>query len=218
LERRVMLAASFPPPALAGTYDGGWDLATESKAGSVASTLDGKTYPPGAFANYSLEIDGQQGVIPLLSVSYGDSAPGVGDPAVSELSLTAPHGKYSTGMLEAVGLRRKAGPMTVHEKDAQGREHRLWILEDATLTNFSVGGSTGGSTPVTSFSLDFKKITLETIDYTSGGMALPPRMVSFTTSGTGYTGTGTDFGGVTFAAGSEPAQLLDLGTGQVAIV
>jgi type VI protein secretion system component Hcp len=218
LERRVLLAASFPAPAVAGTFDGGWDLVADAKAGELPSTLDGKTYPPGSFATYSLEIDGQTGVIPLESVSFGDSAAPGASAVVSDIIVTAPRGKYSTGMLEAVGVGAGAVTMTIHQKDAMGRDRRLWIMDEVLFSSFTVGDSAGDSSPPsTSFALNFTKITLKTIDYTAGGMALPPRSVVYDRGQGNHTSTGIDFGGEVFSSRNEPEQLLDLGTGQVAI-
>jgi type VI protein secretion system component Hcp len=187
-------------------------------AGDVPSTLDGRTFPAGSVPTYSLELDGEKGAIPLLSVAYGDSLSPGQKPDMSDITLTLEQGKYSTGLLEAVGVKKAPELMTIHEKDARGRDRRLWILENASVSGFSVGGARGSSSPpTTSISLDFPKITLETIDYTPAGMALPPRSVSYEETTTGFKGTGTDFGGVIFPKGDVPAQLLDLGSGQMAV-
>lgn len=217
LERRVLLAGgTFPSPAFLGAFDGGWNFVTNKPAGNLPSSLDGRNYPVGAVPQYTLEFDGASGRIPLLNISFGETLDPAKMPQFSDFTISVLQGRYSTGLLEYVADRGDFDQVTVHGFDGSGRETRRWVLETATLSSYATSDAAGDGSPAfDSFSVHFKKITAQTIAYDAHGNASPPRTVDYNIQ----TGDhhGVDFGQATFPPGSQPEQLLDLGSGQVAI-
>jgi type VI protein secretion system component Hcp len=217
LERRVLLAGgSFPSPAFLGAFDGGWNFLTNQPAGNLPSSLDGRNYPAGAIPQYTLEFDGASGQIPLLNVSFGETLTPAKMPQFSDFSISVLQGRYSTGLLEAVASKQTIAQVTIHGNDASGRETRRWTLEIAKLSSYTSSDAAGDSSPAfESFSIHFKRITAQTFAYDAHGIALPPRTVDYDTQTGDH--DSVDFGHATFPPAGQPEQLLDLGSGQVAI-
>jgi type VI protein secretion system component Hcp len=210
----LLAGSPFPPPALLGTFDGGWDSTIPAEIGAHPS-FDGKIFGPGVHPRYTLDGIGFTGAVPLGSISWGESALSSTSLALGDVSVTALAGRYSTGLLQAVASKQNLPSLNLHVYDNQGRETRRWTLTGVFATSFAVSDGTGDqSPPVNSFSLNFKAISAIAFSYDSSGNALPPRSVSYDVDT--KEATSVDFGGATFAMGAQPQQLLDLGTGQVA--
>ncbi|HEY7115955.1 MAG TPA: type VI secretion system tube protein Hcp, partial [Tepidisphaeraceae bacterium] len=182
LEPRYLLAGGFPDPAVLGTFGGGWDFGLEQEFGSLPSTLEGRSYAPGAAPPFTMEIQGVAGQVGVRSLQWAVSAPADSfspeSVRTTAIGLSVDDGPNATGLIEAVAEHTDLASVTLHGADAQGRPAWQWTLSDVEVASYQAGGNSGGNGPgIQGFSLTYRKIAENYTIYNANGM--PQRVFAF---------------------------------------
>src|SRR4051812_21723048 len=144
----------------------GYDLAA-NKTTTVGQFVDSdlSKNPPSLELSFGKKIDLAIGSLqwgvgrpaPVI-LPDGNSLPAQDHATISEFIVTADESAQSAALLSSAAAGKAVDNVTLTSRDANGHVAAAWTLQGVLLSGFSLSG-TPGSTPSTSFSLNYTQIT-----------------------------------------------------------
>ena len=210
LELRTLLAVTFPDAAVIQTNSAGWDFKKNLPLTGTVPTLQGGANNQTAQPQYTLEFPGTPGVIPLFELDWDSQFnPADGTVTPGSFKITAPEGRASTGLIDAVANHSVIPTLILRGTDGQGRPSWDWTLDNATVPDYSTAQSDGGGDfGVDQFSLQFDKVTVHYIGYDDHGAPLPRQ--TFTYDVGTRAGSGSAIVGGPAPAPGTPSETLEI--------